>query len=332
MPRGPRLDAPGTLHHVVVRGLDRQVIFRDDRDREDFVTRISSLVRLGAFRVYAWALLPNHAHLLLQTGGRPLARSMRSLLTGYAGAFNRRHRRSGHLFQNRYKSVVVEDEPYFLELVRYIHLNPLRAAIVPDLRTLGHYRWSGHAVLTGTHEILWQDTQEVLRRFGPTVRRARAAYSKFVSDAQGQGRRPDLQGGGLVRSLGGWSAVKELRRGQEAYTGDPRILGTSPFVEQFRSELESQERRAPHGHSLPALMHHVCQHVGITEEQCAGGGRQRLATRAREGVAYIWCTMWGRSGRALASALAVKPQSVYRAALRGRRDRTEWERVVAQEK
>jgi REP element-mobilizing transposase RayT len=320
------------LHHVIVRGLDRQIIFRDDRDREDFVARISVLVRLGAFRVYAWALLPNHAHLLLQTGGRPLARSMRSLLTGYAGAFNRRHRRTGHLFQNRYKSVVVEDEPYFLELVRYIHLNPLRAAIVSDLRILGQYRWSGHAVLAGTHESLWQDTQEVLRRFGATVGRARGAYCKFVSDGRGQGRRPDLQGGGLVRSLGGWAAVKDLRRGQEAYTGDPRILGTSAFVEQFRSELEAQERRVPYGLPLTALMHRVCQHVGVTEEQCAGGGRQRSVTRAREGVAYIWCALWGRSGMALAKTLGVKAQSVYRAALRGRRDRTEWERVVVQEK
>jgi REP element-mobilizing transposase RayT len=329
MPRGPRLDAPGTLHHVIVRGIDRQVIFRDDRDREDFVVRISTLVRLGAFRIYAWALLPNHAHLLLRTAGRPLARSMRSLLTGYAGAFNRRHHRTGHLFQNRYKSIVVEEEPYFLELVRYVHLNPLRAGIVPDLQGLGRYSWSGHAMLIGTRETPWQDTQEVLRRFGPTVRRARAAYGKFVGDGQGQGHRSDLQGGGLVRSLGGWAAVKDLRRGQEAYTGDPRILGTSTFVEQFRSQLEIQERRASHGLSLTSLIHRVCQHVGITEGQCAGGGRQRPLARAREGIAYLWCGVWGRSGRTLANALGVKAQSVYRAASRGRKDRAEWEGIVA---
>ena len=82
------------------------------------------------------ALLPNHAHLLVRTGPRPLPRSMRSLLTGYAGTFNRRHPRVGHLFQNRYKPIVVEEEPYLLEVVRYLHLNPLRGQVVPDLRTL----------------------------------------------------------------------------------------------------------------------------------------------------------------------------------------------------
>jgi len=91
MPRHARLDAPDTLHHVMVRGLERRAIFRDDTDREDFVARVAALAEAGAWTVYAWALLPNHAHLLIRTGSRPLPRSMRSLLTGYAGAFNRRH-------------------------------------------------------------------------------------------------------------------------------------------------------------------------------------------------------------------------------------------------
>jgi REP element-mobilizing transposase RayT len=106
----------------MVRGLERRAIFRDDADRADFVARLAALADAGALTVYAWALLPNHAHLLVRTRARPLARSMRSLLTGYAGAFNRRHHRVGHLFQNRYKSIVVEAEPYLLELVRYLHL------------------------------------------------------------------------------------------------------------------------------------------------------------------------------------------------------------------
>ena len=109
MPRQPRMDAPNALHHVMVRGLERRVIFTDASDRADFVARLAAVAEQGALSVYAWALLPNHAHLLVRTGNRPLARSMRSLLTGYAGAFNRRHRRVGHLFQNRYKSIVMRD-------------------------------------------------------------------------------------------------------------------------------------------------------------------------------------------------------------------------------
>ena len=130
MPRHARLDAPGTLHHVIIRGLERGAIVKDDGDREAFVTRLGTVAQATGTTIYGWALLPNHAHLLVRTGTRPLSRSLRSLLTGYAGAFNRRHRRAGHLFQNRYKSIVVEEEPYLLELVRYLHLNPLRAGVV----------------------------------------------------------------------------------------------------------------------------------------------------------------------------------------------------------
>ena len=118
MPRGPRLDAPGVLHHVMVRGIERRDIVRDRRDRAAFVARLAALAQAGAWTVYAWALLPNHAHLLVRTGQRPLAATMRALLAGYAGAFNRRHRRGGHLFQNRYKSILIEAEPYLLEVQR----------------------------------------------------------------------------------------------------------------------------------------------------------------------------------------------------------------------
>jgi len=124
MPRGPRLDAPGTLHHVMVRGLERRVLFRDDRDRGDLLGRLAAIVPRTGLTVPAWALLPNHFHLLVRSpparpgpGAPPaLVAAMRSLLTGYAGAFNRRHKRVGHLVQNRYKSILVEEDPYLMEL------------------------------------------------------------------------------------------------------------------------------------------------------------------------------------------------------------------------
>ena len=162
MPRQARLDAPGVLHHVMVRGIERRVIFRDDVDRADFVGRLAALVPATGLTVYAWALLPNHVHCLVRTGTRPLPRVMRSLLTGYAGAFNRRHKRVGHLFQNRYKSIVVEEEPYLLELVRYLHLNPLRAGTVSSLPALDRYPWTGHSALLGTVPRPWQATGPIL--------------------------------------------------------------------------------------------------------------------------------------------------------------------------
>jgi len=165
----------------MVRGIERRPIFRDTKDRADFLARLAALADAGALVVYAWALLPNHAHLLVRTGQRPLARSMRSLLTGYAGTFNRRHHRVGHLFQNRYKSVVVEEGAYLVELVRYLHLNPLRAGILRDLRALDRYPWTGHAALCGRAEYAWQATGEILAQFGRDRRRARAAYRAFVA-------------------------------------------------------------------------------------------------------------------------------------------------------
>jgi hypothetical protein len=112
----------------MMRGIERTRIFRDDRDRSDFIARLGDLTLRGALTIYAWALLPNHAHLRVWPGAHPSPRSMRSLLTGYAGAFKRRYRRVGHLFQSRYKSIVVEEEPYLLELVRCLHLNLRRAS------------------------------------------------------------------------------------------------------------------------------------------------------------------------------------------------------------
>ena len=140
MPRKARLDAPGALHHIVVRGIERRKIFYDDSDRDDFLERLSAIQSWSRTACYAWALMPNHFHLLLKTGQTPIATLMRRLLTGYAVSFNLRHRRSGHLVQNRYKSILCQEDAYLLELVRYIHLNPLRAKIVADLKAIRRIR------------------------------------------------------------------------------------------------------------------------------------------------------------------------------------------------
>ncbi len=329
MPRQPRLDAPETLHHVMVRGLERRAIFKDDADRDDFLVRLAALAEAGAWTVYAWALLPNHAHLLVRTGTRPLARSMRSLLTGYAGAFNRRHKRVGHLFQNRYKSIVVEAESYLLELVRYLHLNPVRIKLVPDVRALDRSPWTGHSALLGRVPRPWQDTATILAQFGPTRRRALRAYRAFVAAGVSQGRRPELQGGGLIRSLGGWQAVAALRRGREAYLGDERILGRSEFVEQLRRVVADRvPSRAPRL-TLDALVTRVCQYVGLPPAHLAAGNRRPAASRAREGIAYLWTTVLGHPGRPLAPVLGIRPQNVYRAAAQAQAAGAAWERLLS---
>lgn len=123
MPRQARKDSPGALHHIIARGIERRTIFNDDQDRDSFIDRLGTIIEQTGTECYAWALIPNRFHLLLRTGNAPIATVMRRLLTGHAVTFNRRHRRSGHLFQNRYKSILCQEDPYLLERVRYIHSN-----------------------------------------------------------------------------------------------------------------------------------------------------------------------------------------------------------------
>jgi REP-associated tyrosine transposase len=334
MPRGPRLDAPGVLQHVMARGIEGRRIFRDAPDYEDFLARLAGLVQAGAFTVYAWALLPNHFHLLVRTGTHPLARSLRSLLTGYAGAFNRRHRRRGHLFQNRYKSIVVEAEPYFLELVRYLHLNPVRAGVVKDLRALDRYPYSGHAALLGTVARPWQARQDVLAQFAFRSGTARQRYRAFIAAGLPQGRRPDLQGGGLVRSLGGWTAVAAVRRGREAYTADERVLGTGAFVEDLLREVAERMRREGHSQGrrvdLPTLIQRLSKTLGLPPDTLLGPTRVPAAARARQVLAYVWVERLGRRASELALVLGQTRGNVSLAAKRGAAVARPWLRMLDQ--
>jgi len=185
--------------------------------------------------------MDNHAHFLFQSGNLGIAVLMRRLLTGYAVSFNRRHQRHGQLFQNRYKSIICQEDKYLLELVRYIHLNPLRAKVVSSLEQLGEYPYCGHGALLGTKKIEWQDCEYVLRYFGKNKKNAKRQYFSFVESAHDQGRRPELTGGGLIRSLGGWSEIKKLRiEGQDRIKGDQRILGEEDFVNAVLSQADEK--------------------------------------------------------------------------------------------
>jgi putative transposase len=242
MPRQPRLDTPGALHHLMGRGIDGLDIFDNRIDCEDFLKRLQDLCEKKALSVYAWALMSNHFHLLVRTGNLSLSDSMRKILTGYVVNFNRRHKRYGHLFQNRYKSILCEDDPYLLEITRYIHLNPLRAGIVKDLKALKRYKWCGHSAIIGAIKRPWQDSDTILVYFGKRRRNAIEKYEKFVEEGMKAGNRPDLVGGGLIRSLGSWSQVLSLRRAGSKIFSDERILGGSEFVKSVVTNAEKREK------------------------------------------------------------------------------------------
>jgi REP element-mobilizing transposase RayT len=318
MPRQARLDAPGTVHHVIGRGIEATKIFRRPEDREDFVARLEELCHEGAWRVYAWALLDNHFHLLARTGNQSLSQSLRRLLTGYVVNFNRRHRRHGHLFQNRYKSIVCEEEPYLLELVRYIHLNPVRAGLVPTVKALRGYPWTGHATLMGQKPRAWQEAETVLGRFGKRRRQAMLRYERFVADGLPLGRRPELVGGGLVRSQGGWSEVISLRRKGQRAAADQRILGSGDFVEQVWTQAEARVKatlgwrgRVP---TLAALLDTIGQGEAVAPARIRAGDRKREAARARKILCQLAVKKLGYSGAAVARFLGVTTSLVNRQA------------------
>lgn len=310
MPRQPRLDIPHVLHHVIVRGIERRDIFADDTDKERFVARLSTLLTKSGTKCFAWSLLSNHLHLLLMPTTVSLATTMRRLLTGYAVYFNRKYQRSGHLFQNRYKSILCEEEPYLLELIRYIHLNPLRAGLVPDLETLDLYRWSGHAVLLGQRSMEGQETDEVLARFGKSRTRARRDYRQFIADGVATGRREDLVGGGLRRSLLGREESSE----RTAY--DERILGSGEFVDILTQRDTSGEAKRPQL-SLTELRQRVCAVTGVESAKLQRPGRERAVARARAIFCCLAVHEFGYTGKEVGTAAGLGSAGVCIAIRRG---------------
>jgi len=215
---------------------------------------------------------------------------MRSLLTGYAVRYNLRHHRTGHLFQNRYKSIVCEEDSYLLELVRYIHLNPFRAGIVKSIEELEGYPWCGHGVLTGRRRNDWQEREYVLRQFSGERRKAIGSYREFVKEGRDQGRRMDLVRGGLIRSVGGWSQVLSLREGGKEPEHDVRILAGEDFVRDILREADTSLRRQVKGgerkRSMEEVVKGMCEAEGIREEELRNGGQRRGVSRLRAKICW----------------------------------------------
>ena len=314
MPRTARMDFPGLLQHVIVRGIEKRDLFLDDRDRKYLRDRLSELLQEMEIRCFAWSFMPNHFHLLLKPAQYPLASLMRRLLSGHAVTFNLRHRRSGHLFQNRYKSIVCEEDPYFLKLVRYIHLNPLRAGLVADLQTLDVYPWCGHAVLMGKQQMEGQETSEVLQYFGPTLSRSRRRYREFLQEGIKEGRRTDLVGGGLIRS----QVIQRNGGGTPPESFDARVLGSGEFVEKLweRAELQDKVKRI---FSLPRLISRLSGLLHLDEKEIRRPSKDRLLARGRGIICYMAVRELGYKGFEVGRELRMGPAGVSLAIRRAER-------------
>lgn len=322
MPRTARLDWPGALHHVIGRGIERRRIFHSDRDRRDMLRRLADVVTRADAAVYAWCLMPNHFHLLFRTGALPLSRCMQRWLGGYVTCFNHRHQRSGHLFQNRFKNVLVEEEPYLVELVRYIHLNPVRSKLPVTVDSLDTYPWTGHAALLGKRQLAGQDVDFVLERFGNTAIRSRKNYRDFIRAGALQRDFSDLNGGGLRRSAGEWEHVARVERGRERWAFDERVLGSSAFVHEVLERNQLETRRQESAMATPSeILTDLCSktvmHHGLSLAELGGRSCRRDVLLARSEISITAVRQYGLSLTDVGRHLGLSVQSVARAVARG---------------
>jgi putative transposase len=320
MPRRARLDAPNALHHIMVRGINRAAIFHDDQDRNKFLERLGENIVEAKCAVYAWVLMSNHVHLLFKSGSKGISAVMRKQLTWYAQYYNRRHKRTGHLFENRYKSILCDEDNYLLALVRYIHLNPVRAGMVKSLEELDRYPWSGHSAVMGEQKQDWMAISYVLNQFGSKVKGARRAYRLFVFEGFSQGRMPELTGGGLIRSKGGWSQVESARRRGPKEEHDERILGSGEFVTAVFREIEEralhQFKLRRSGRTIEKIIDQECEENGISVQELKGGSRRRNVCALRIQIAKRGLDELGLSLAEIARTVGVSTSGIARAVKR----------------
>ncbi|MBI1920387.1 MAG: transposase [Geobacter sp.] len=247
MARKPRIHFPAALYHVMLRGNAGQDIFFEDADRYRFYLLLQEGVERFGHRIHAYCLMSNHIHLAIQVGEVPLSRIMQNIAFRYTRWINWRRNSSGHLFQGRFKAVLVDGDSYVMELTRYIHLNPVRAGMV---RSPEEYPWSGHRAYLGSESIPWLTSDWVLAR-------------KFVELGKDDGHRPEFHSGREV---------------------DSRLLGDDAFIERILEQTEGKPSRQI---TLKEIIATVCREYEISEKDFTTPGRCRYPSEARGTAARL---------------------------------------------
>ena len=260
MARKPRVHYPGGVYHVMLRGNGGQPIFFADEDRCRFYLLLQEGTARFGYRVHGFCLMGNHVHLAIEVSEVPLSKSMQNLAFRYTRWINQHQKRFGHLFQGRYHALLVDQDSYLLELVRYIHLNPLRAGLVKHTED---YPWSGHRAYLNLETLPWLTTDWVLSQFGRRARRARQRYEWFVAEGvESEQQTPFHRGGGA----------------------DSRVLGEDDFVNRVLSREATSMAKPP---SLDSVIQRICQAYGLSETELAAIGQRRFPARARALAGYI---------------------------------------------
>jgi putative transposase len=259
MARKPRIHSPGAVYHVILRGNGKQDIFFEDQDRYRFYLLLQEVTERFRHKVHAFCLMTNHIHLVVQVADIPLSRIMQNLSFRYTRWVNWRHNRSGHLFQGRYKTVLVDGDSYLLELVRYVHLNPVRAKMVEAPES---YTWSSHRAYLGSETLPWLATEPGLSMFSGNRAQAVKAYSEFILDGLAEGHRPEFHGEG---------------------NRDSRVLGDDGFVERMAGEGNEPSGIV----SINDILTVVCRRYAVTPQDIARSGKERTLAQIRSMAAWI---------------------------------------------
>ena len=285
MPRKPRIEFDGAFYHVIARGNQRQKIFIDATDFQKYLQFLTSYKNRYSYHLYAYVLMNNHVHLLIETGDIPLSRILQGINQSYTMYFNRRYRTVGHLFQGRYKAILCDRDAYLLALLKYIHHNPLRAGIA---ETLDLYPWSSHHAYTGKNNPLGLvDADRVLRMFSETKGRARKHYRIFMNDGQ-------------------------VMKKDEVYAAiDQRLQGDDEFVdrvlEKYDGEVKRERRKKEH--TLPQIAKIVEKQYGLTLQDIRSSVKEQRVMRGRRAFSGV-AREFGYKGREIAEYLAKEPSSV----------------------
>ncbi len=306
MPRGPRRDAPGCAHHVMLRGIEGCRIFLSTDDRLDFLGRLEHLLPEGRWRCFAWAFMPNHVHLVVGSSDGGLSRLMARLNTGYARSFNRRHRRNGYLFENRFKSRLAGDDADLMGLVVYTHRNPLAAGLVDSLEALERYPWCGHPALVGHRAPLaFESIEASLSLFADEEAAARRCLRASMVRRVSEPTSADRWRGGHRTEMPIWSSsTRQEPQSSNEYRGRAKHI-----------EVQAG-RDAPL--TITELIAEVARVFEVSLDEVCSPCQRRAPARARATVAHLAVEKLRLPGKAVAAALRVSPSAVSHALRRGR--------------
>lgn len=313
MERGTRLDSPGSLHHVMGRGAEGAQVFDSSEACCYFLDRLGRSAVQTGLSIHAWTIMPNHFHLLVEVGEQPLQKAMHRLLVGFSNYYNHRFEHRGHVFMTRYKSILVQRESYYLELVRYIHLNPIRAGLIGSLAELQDYPWSSHSAVVRGKKADWYDPGMLLSAFSRSTRRARKEYYEFLDMGLDQVEVQEYENGSFLIGRKGVVDEPGSRVDQRRYDFSGSILGSRDFACSIASQIEGRHksvRKRKITHDLVELVIETCVSLfDLKRATLLGKSRKGTISRARLVVARILEDV-GLPRTDIARALHVTPGAV----------------------